>query len=171
MKEIVLFFTLFLHFIGNAQSVNHKAQLTTGYNRIGFYNEVSYKFGVKKHELKFGARHYTFDNFFEKNTIGLSIDYLNKFYSKNEKLFFYPGVSFSIFKEQKSNAKVTLTDYKVITGLGYTFYRGMSLYYQLGFGILDTRAQLKVVDELVKINYFNYEMAIGISYRFGTASK
>jgi|GEM_PF-1647256 len=171
MKKIVWILLFFVSYNGISQSISHNAQITTGYNRIGFYNELSYKLGIKNNFLKFGARHYTFDNFFEKNTIGFSFDYSKKIDSKNEKFYFYPGVSFSVFSENKTNANVVLKDYKVISGIGFNSFKKISIYYQLGFGVLAATSKLKSVDEVVKINYFNYEMVFGLSYRFGSTTK
>lgn len=171
MKNSVLILFLFMSYNGISQFVNHNTQLSTGYNRVGFYNELSYKLGLKKHYFKFGARHYTFDDFFEKNTIGFSFDYTRKFDSENKKVYFYPGVSMSFFVEDKTHAKVSLKDYKLISGIGVNIVKKLSIYYQLGFGVLDATSNLKMVNEIVKINYFNYEMVFGLSYRFGNPTK
>jgi hypothetical protein len=171
MKNRILILLLFLSYNGFSQFVNHNTQVSTGYNRVGFYNEWSYKLGLKNHYLKFGARHYTFDNFFEKNTIGFSFDYTKRIDSKKEKVYFYPGVSLSLFTEDKTNAKLSLKDYKIISGIGFNIVKKLSVYYQIGFGILDATSNLKMVNEIVKINYFNYEMVFGLSYRFGNSTK
>jgi len=171
MKNIVWTLLFFISYNGISQSISHNAQISTGYNRVGFYNELSYKLGIKNHVFKFGARHYTFDNFFENNTVGFSIDYSRTIDSKNEKLYFYPGASFSVFFENKTKANVVLMDYKLINGVGFNIVKKISIYYQLGVGILDVTSRLKDVDEVVKINYFNYEMVFGLSYRFGYTAK
>lgn len=171
MKNRVLILIIFLSYNGWSQFVNHNAQISTGYNRIGFYNELSYKLGLKEHYLKFGARHYTFDNFFEKNTIGFSFDYTKQINSKQGKFYFYPGVSLSFFVEDKTHAKLSLQDYKLLNGIGFNILKNVSIYYQLGVGIIDATSQLKIVNERVKINYFNYEMVFGLSYRFGNSTK
>lgn len=171
MKSIGLFFLLFLTFNGVAQNSNHNVQGATGYNRIGFYNELSYKFGVKQNYFKFGARHYTIDNFFETNAIGGSVDYMYHLNSKNDKFYFYPGASFTFFTENKSNAKIVLNDFKLINGVGYNAFKGFSVYYQMGFGIVDVKSKLTQIEKIVKINYFNYEMVFGINYRFSSATK
>jgi hypothetical protein len=171
MKNRILFLTLFFSFNGISQLLNHNAQVSTGYNRVGFYNEMSYKLGLKQHYLKFGARHYTLDNFFVKNVVGFSFDYTKIIDANNKKMYFYPGVSMSFFVENKSHAKVVLNDYKVISGIGINCVKNLSVYYQIGFGILDVTSNLKMVDEIVKINYFNYEMVFGLSYRIGNSSK
>jgi len=171
MRNIVWILLLFVSYNGFSQLVSHNTQISTGYNRIGFYNELSYKLGMKNNLLKFGARHYTFDNFFEKNTVGFSLDYSRTIDSKNENFYFYPGVSFSVFSENKTNANVVLKDYKLINGIGFNIVKKISIYYQLGFGVLDVTSKLKSADEVVKINYFNYEMVFGLSYRFGNPTK
>ena len=171
MKNRILIFLFFLSYNGFSQYVNHTAEISTGYNRIGFYNELSYKLGLKSHNLKFGGRHYTLDNFFEKNIIGLSFDYTKIIVSNNEQLYFYPGVSISCFIEDKSHAKVILKDFKVISGIGVNIVKNLSVYYQIGFGILDVSSNLKIVGEIVKFNYFNYEMVFGLSYCFSNSSK
>ncbi len=171
MKNKVFILLLFVSFTGGTQLISHRAQVSTGYNRIGFFNEISYKIGLKNNYLKLGIRHYTFDNFFEKNTIGGAIDYTYQLHSKNGNLHFYPGLSFTVFSENKSNAKVTLKDYKLINGIGYNGIKNLTIYYQLGFGILDATSVLKSIDEIVKINYFNYEMVFGLSYRFKSTTK
>jgi len=162
---------LLISFFGIGQNVKHIAQFSTGYNRIGFYNELAYKIDAYQHQLKIGGRHYTFDNFFEKNTIGISLDYTYQIQSRGKHFYFYPGVSYTFFKEHKTNVVVNLTDIKLISGVGFKIYKGLSIYYQLGFGVLDAKSELKKKNETVKANYFNYEMAFGLSYRFGSDSK
>jgi len=171
MKYNVLILLVFVCSTGFSQLINHNVQVSTGYNRIGFFNEASYKLGIKNNYLKLGARHYTFDTFFEKNTIGASIDYTYHVNSKNDKFYFYPGISFSVFSEIKTNIKLIVKDYKLINGIGYNGIKNLSIYYQLGFGVIDATSTVNKVDEIVKINYFNYEMVFGLCYRFGTATK
>jgi len=171
MGKLVYILFFFISFVGYSQKLNHNAQLSTGYNRVGFYNELSYKIGSKNHLVKIGVRHYTFDNFFEKNTIGLSIDYSYMLNSKNDKFYFYPGASFTVFSEDKDHVVAVLKEYKLINGIGYNIIKNLSFYYQLGFGIIDVKSKLKDVEEVVKINYFNYEMVFGLNYRFGNSTK
>jgi len=162
---------MFLSFQTFSQSNKEFIELSTGFNRIGFYNDLAFKFEIKYHQVNLGLRHYTLDNFFEKNTVGMSIGYKYIIHGQNNKFYFYPGLNTSFFKENKSIGQVFLSDFKLINGVGVNFNPKWSLFYQLGLGVLKTRAELIVNQGVSKIDYFNYEIALGISYSFGDSSK
>ena len=169
--RLSILFISFAVFLSTAQSNNEYLQLSTGYNRIGFYNDLAFKFEIKQHQISFGLRHYTLDNFFEKNTIGMSLGYNYIIHAQNEKFYFYPGISTGFFKENKSYAQVYLTDLKLINGVGYNISKHWSINYQLGLGVLKTKSYLVNVGEVSKIDYFNYEISVGLTYRFGNSAK
>lgn len=162
-KGIYLVFLLVVT-SGYSQSVQNSFQVQTGFNRIGFYNELGFKFDIKRNQFKLGLRHYTLDNFFEKNTIGFSFDYSYLLPSKNEKYFFYPGISSSFFMENKSTAQVFISDFKLINGVGINLNKKWSLFYQLGFGVVTTKSYLINSSDVTNTAYFNYELALGVVY-------
>ena len=166
MKKWIFVFFFFLIGTAHAQKIQNTFQIKTGYNRIGFFNELGYKLDVKHHQFKLGLRHYTLDNFFEKNTVGLSVDYAYQFRSENDRYFFYPGISTAFFVENKTNARVFNYDYKLINGIGVNLNSNWALFYQIGFGVVSAKSKLMLNDEVVAVAYFNYELALGINYRF-----
>lgn len=166
IKELILILFVFFTCLSNAQSSQNFLQVTTGFNRVGFFNEAGFKFEIKHHQFKFGLRHYTLDNFFEKNTIGFSFDYNYQFTSRNNKFFFYPGVSTAFFMENKTNTQVFNSDYKLVNGVGINLNPKWSVFYQLGFGVITTKSYLINSSDVVQISFFNYELAVGLSYRF-----
>jgi hypothetical protein len=169
MKNTSLFFVLCLVInVTFGQTKNHFIDLSTGFNRIGFYNELGYKFEINSHQLKIGARHYTLDNFFEKNTVGASLAYSYLVRGTSNKFYFYPGINISFFNENKNNANVILSEYKLVNGFGYNFNKRWSLSYQLGFGVILTKSHLPNFEEPIRLEYFNYELAVGLSYKIFT---
>lgn len=172
MKNILFYITILItSFSGVSQGTNESLTLKTGFNRIGFYNSLSFIGDFNNHQINLGLRHYNLDNFFEKNTIGLDVGYQYLIASKNDKFYFYPGVSTSFFRENKTQAIVSLTDLKLINGVGINLNEKWSLNYQLGAGVLLTKSILHNIGEVNKIEYYNYEMSFGINYRFRSSSK
>lgn len=164
LKKGVLLALLLVGTHGYSQSTQNSLQLQSGFNRIGFYNELGFKFDIKRNQFKLGLRHYTLDNFFEKNTIGFSFDYNYWLASKSEKYFFYPGISTTFFMENKSSAQVFISDIKLINGVGINLNKKWALFYQLGFGIVTTKSYLLSSSDVTNTAYFNYELALGVVY-------
>ena len=171
IERCIILLLLLLSLSSNAQMSQKYLQATTGFNRIGFFNEAGFKIGIKNNQFKLGLRHYTLDNFFEKNTVGLSMDYYYQLFSKDNKYYFYPGISTVFFMENKTNAQVFNYDYKLINGVGVNLNVNWSLFYQIGFGITTTRAHLLNSTDVTKVDYFNYELGLGVSYRFNKSKK
>lgn len=168
MKKVVLVFVLsVVTNIAFSQAKYHFIDLSTGFNRIGFYNEIGYKFELNCHQLKIGARHYTLDNFFETNAIGMDLRYGYKVLSQNQRLYFCPGVSATFFKEKKNNANVTLSDIKLVNQLGINLKNSWSVFYELGMGVIMVKSDLINVNEISNLEYFNYEISLGVSYKIG----
>ena len=171
MKVKLLVILLLVFFQSWGKKKKKSVLLTNGYNRIGFYIEPAFRFNIKNHRGKIGLRYYTFDNFFEKNTIGLAAAYDYKFDGKNDKTFFYTGVSTAFFKENKSTAQVYLTELMLTNGVGVNFFKRFSFFYQLGLGVALNKSILTNIGETTKNQYYNYEMALGLAYHFGGKSK
>jgi len=167
----VLYVMFFLSFQAFSQSNKEFLELSSGFNRIGFYNDFAFKFEIKQHQINLGLRHYTLDNFFEKNTVGMSVGYKYIIHAQNNKFYFYPGINANFFKENKSIGQVFLSDFKLISGVGLNLNHKWSLFYQLGLGVVKTRSELVITEIITKVDYFNYEIALGISYSFGDSSK
>ncbi|HIP35394.1 MAG TPA: hypothetical protein EYG85_00900 [Crocinitomix sp.] len=149
-----------------SQNVTHSIWGLQGFNRVGFYNDLSYKLSYSNHQLCLGARYYTFDDFFEKNTIGLSLGYDYKIESKSEKIFFFTGVYTSIFNEKKSNAKVNLITAMLTNGIGIKIFNQFAFFYQLGIGVVSNKTTITQYNTTTKYQFYNYEMALGFSYHF-----
>jgi hypothetical protein len=171
MRFFVVIILLSCININWAQSHNESILITNGYDRIGFYTEPAFRFNINNHRGKIGLRYYTFDNFFEKNTIGLSAAYDYKFESKNKNTFFYIGISSAFFKENKTTAQVYLTELMLTNGIGINFLTNFSFFYQLGLGVALNKSILISVGETTTNQYYNYEMALGIAYHFKHKSK
>lgn len=166
------FLILFLLFRWSfAQSNQQSVLIINGYNRIGFYTEPAFRFNINNHRGKIGVRYYTFDNFFEKNTLGLSIAYDYKFEGKNDKTFFYSGISGAFFKENKTTAQVYLSEIMLTNGVGINFFKQFTFFYQLGLGIAINKSILVNIGETTTNQYYNYEMALGLAYHFRSQSK
>lgn len=153
-----------------SQSNNESVLLTNGYDRIGFYIEPAFRFNINNHRGKIGLRYYTFDNFFEKNSVGLSAAYDYKFEGKNNKTFFYTGISSAFFKENKTTAQVYLTELMLTNGIGINFLKNFSFFYQLGLGVALNKSILLSGGE-TNNQYYNYELALGFAYHFKRKSK
>jgi len=153
-----------------SQSNNESVLLTNGYDRIGFYIEPAFRFNINNHRGKIGLRYYTFDNFFEKNSVGLSAAYDYKFEGKNNKTFFYTGISSAFFKENKTTAQVYLTELMLTNGIGINFLKNFSFFYQLGLGVALNKSILLYGGE-TNNQYYNYELALGFAYHFKRKSK
>jgi hypothetical protein len=171
MRTFVVIILLSYVNINWAQTNKESILLTNGYDRIGFYTEPAFRFNINNHRGKIGLRYYTFDNFFEKNTIGLSAAYDYKFEGKNDKTFFYIGISSAFFKENKTTAQVYLTELMLSNGFGINFLNNYSFFYQLGLGIALNKSILIDVGETTTNQYYNYEMALGFAYHFKRKSK
>jgi hypothetical protein len=171
MKKVALILMFSAAFNCFSQNTNESLALRTGFNRVGFYNSFGFVGDIKNHQINVGLRHYTLDNFFEKNTIGLDLGYQYLINAKNEKFYFYPGISTSFFRENKTQAIVYLTDLKLINGVGINLNEKWSLNYQLGVGVLFIKSNLYDIGEVNKIEYYNYEMSFGINYRFRNSSE
>ncbi len=171
MKFFFLLILLLFFRWSLAQSNNQSVLLTNGYNRIGFYIEPAFRFNINNHRGKMGLRYYTFDNFFEKNTLGLSVAYDYKFEGKNDRTFFYTGISGAFFKENKTSAQVYLSEIMLTNGVGFKFFNRFSFFYQLGLGVAINKSILITVGETTSNQYYNYEMALGLAYHFKHQSK
>ncbi|MGV6861073.1 MAG: hypothetical protein ACWA41_04840 [Putridiphycobacter sp.] len=169
--RLFVFVILFSAFSTFAQTKNEFVQLTNGYNRVGFYVQPDFKFQIQQHQVKLGLRYYTWDNFFEKNTIGLACGYQYVFDSKSEKQYFYTGLSTAFFKENKSTAQVYLSEFMITNGVGFKFFDNWSFYYQLGMGVLINKALIYQPEIISKYEYYNYELALGIAYHLNRKSK
>jgi hypothetical protein len=171
IRKILFVCVLFYSFNNLAQQTIHNIELSAGFNRIGFFNQASFKIDIKNNQFKLGLRHYTIDNFFEKNTIGMSLGYNYKVTSKSNKTYFYPGVNTAFFIENKTNSRVFISDYKLINGIGVNLNSKWSLYYQLGFGVVTTKTYVIDIGDVISVPYFNYEMLFGVCYQLGGNSK
>jgi len=172
MKRITLIiWMLLLKGIGFSQNHSQSVLITNGYNRIGFYTEPAFRFNINNHRGKIGLRYYTFDNFFEKNTVGMSVGYDYKFEGKKDKTFFYSGIYGAFFKENKTTTQVYLSELMLTNGIGINFFKNFSFFYQLGLGVALNKSILIAVGETTKNQYYNYEMALGFAYHFKRKSK
>jgi hypothetical protein len=134
-----------------------------GYNRIGFSHTVSGKYHFNNHQIKLGACYYSFDNLFIKNTIGPQLSYAYLTESKSGKSYFYNGLSATIFREKRNLSTVNLKDIMLVNGIGLKFFKKWTFTYQLGMGIAFIKNNLNTGVNSEN-QYYNYEMAIGISY-------
>jgi len=160
----ILFFCLLINIVNYAQNTTHGILFKTGYNRIGFYNNLSYQFNYKQHQITIGPKHYTLDNFFEKNTIGLFLGYGYIIEAKNKKTFFKPSIEASFFKENKSSGYLNLKDFQLSNKIGYYITQNINIGYTLGFGVI--LANSKNNNGFYKAEYYNYEMALSVGYHF-----
>lgn len=146
-------------------NIHHEIQLTQVYNRIGFGNTLDYHLALGGHHLIAGGTFYTMDTFFQNQTPGFHFGYEYRINGANPKVYFYPGLSASVFNEQKNTLKVLLFEAKAINGVGVHLSSHLSFNYHIGIGAIKTRSILQT-NETTHLEYFQYEMGVRLAYQF-----
>ena len=168
MRRILLIITVLFSLSSSAQST-FGTYGSVGLNRIGVYYELGGIYQLKKHQFNIGARLYEPDLVFEKNYPGLSLGYQN-FLRSDKKMKILYGVSLGAFYENKTTTNLWLFDPKLIAGPQWNFTEEFSLNLKAGFGMVINKVETSYGANIETFKYLNYELALGLTYRFGNHS-
>ncbi len=146
--------------------ISKSVSVEFGYNRVGLYVNPNFNLGLKNHILTLGLKKYGYNLFFENNPITFKIGYAYQFETKNEQLYFYPSVEISGTKENKTAGELWLGEIALGYGIGIKLSQKLYLTNKIGVGYILSKSTLKIVDDAHQDAYTNYEISIGLVYRF-----
>jgi hypothetical protein len=138
-------------------------QLNSGLNRVGVFYAFALYGNLQNHHLSLGARFYEPDIFFEKNTLGLSLNYGYRLHLK-QKFKLLIGANMNCFREKKTEALVYLLDTKLLCSPEWYMGQHSTLFFNLGAGPVVSFTESKNIQNKNPFIYANYEIAIGIRY-------
>ncbi len=155
---------IFSHTFCHARS--HHFGFESGYNRVGLFFNPYYELGLGNHGISVGARTYAYNLFFETVPVGLNMAYRYRIDSKSGKLFFYPSVNFSIFREKKTNATFLLSEVSLKHNIGFFLTKKLAITQGVGVGIIPTWSKQNNADDSFEKTYYNGEITVGLVYHF-----
>ena len=158
-KFILITVTIFLHQLVFLQ-VQIGSTFRSGFNRVGLYFDQTLNIELNSHQLDAGVRFYGPDYVFETNAPGLSLGYQYNITSSN--FYFSPGLTASVFHENKNSAELLMADFLLIQKLGVFAGDRWSFFYQAGIGAVLNKYKTPVTAST--LSYINYEFALGIKY-------
>jgi len=148
----------------SAYSQNHELAVETGYNRIGVFINPHLGIDVNNHQVHFGFKVYGYNLFFESSRIGPQIGYQYHFSTIKDQFFFYPSLSFSAYREQKSNSNLLLSEINFKYGLGYNLNKNIALVNEVGVGYIMSNANLFNELNTIKSAYPSFEISLGLVF-------
>lgn len=162
---------LLLLFSMSAKSQSIQIGIQSGYNRIGIFLNPSLGLNYKNHIFQFGTKMYGYNLFFESSRFGPQISYEYKFRTEKGKVYFYPSLSYSVYREQKPNSNLLLSEINFKYGIGLNINSHLSLVNAVGMGFIMSNSNL--FNELITVKnaYPSFEVALGLVYSFGNADR
>lgn len=142
---------------------------TIGLNRIGVAYEIGMNFQKQAHNISLGARFYEPDLVFQKNYPGINLGY-NYALRKGKKMKLLFGVNLGLFYENKITTNLWVFDPKIIAGAKWKLSDHLILQLTAGFGAVINKVETSYTSNIQTFNYLNYELALGLTYRFGNNS-
>ena len=164
------FFILIFCFSSIGVSQNHQFAFETGYNRIGVFINPHIGIDIKQHQIHFGLKTYGYNLFFESSPIGPQIGYQYQFNTKNGKVFFYPSLSFTGYREQKSNSNLLLSELNLKYGLGINITKNIAVINELGIGYIMSNSNLFNELNTIKDAYPSFGISLGVVFHLSKST-
>lgn len=141
------------------------AYANTGFNRIGFLNDIGGQIEMKSHQIRLGLRFYAPDQVFETNQPGLQLAY-HFHYLGFKKFNLVSGLQISYFQEYKDEIRFRLIDPQVELGGQWRISKSIRIATILSLGSTQIYTNGGILKGTEHFNYLNYEFKIGLTYRF-----
>lgn len=166
MKYLVLLGCLLFYSKTNAQDA-WIGQLNSGLNRIGVFYDVGAGYQFNRNRLEFGLRFYQPDLVFEKEYPGLSLSYDYAFYLSKVNAVRI-GLAMDAFTEQKGIYRLWLYNPRLFIRGDRHLGNRLILNLKLNSGLVINQLTGDNPPEQKLFTYINYEVSLGLIYRFGT---
>jgi hypothetical protein len=150
---------------------NHQFALETGYNRIGVFLNPHLGLDFSNHQIHLGIKAYGYNLFFESNNFGPQLGYQYQFNTNNDKIFFYPSLSFSAYREQKINANLLLSELNLKYAFGINITPKFAIINEVGMGYILSNANLFNELKTIKSAYPSFEISFGLVYQLTNSTK
>jgi uncharacterized pyridoxamine 5'-phosphate oxidase family protein len=155
---------MLLAFTSNAKAQNHQLALETGYNRIGVFFNPNIGIDIQNHQIHFGLKTYGYNLFFKSAVIGPQVGYQFQFEAIHDKVYFYPAISFTAYREEKSSSNLLLSEVNLKYGLGVRISNNIAIINELGVGYIMSNSNLYNQQITVKSAYPSFEISIGLVF-------
>ena len=140
-----------------------------GLNRIGVLYEIGVSDQFGQHTFHLGARFYGPDLVFEKNHPGLQFGYGYSFLNL-DKMSVQLGIDFGAYHENKGTSNLWVFDPKITLGPKWRLSDHLMIQLSAGAGTVINKVEVSNAQNIETYNYLNYELALGITYRFWNSS-
>ncbi|MFK8038388.1 MAG: hypothetical protein AB8B74_08870 [Crocinitomicaceae bacterium] len=167
--KLLVTILLFCSVLANSQSLQGEVQ--AGYNRIGVFLNPTIGINFKSHIFSFGTRVYGYNLFFESNRFGPQLGYQYKFNTEKNRVYFFPSLSYSMYREQKSNSSLLLSEINLKYGMGLNINNRLSFVNAVGMGLVLSNSNLFNELIIIKNAYPSFEISLGLVYSFNNTDR
>lgn len=167
MAKSIVVILISLFSLNNYAQNNIGTYGSIGLNRIGVFYELGATYQKQKHAVNVGARLYEPDLVFEKNIPGIHLGY-NYMLRKDRKMNVLLGANLGLFYEYKGPTNLWVFDPKLIVGPEWNLSKGFHLKLAAGIGTVINKVETNYTSGIETYTYLNYELALGLTYLFGT---